>query len=155
MIVPLFMFMLMFFGACSGSSGGGIKIVRVLILFKYVRNQFTVMLHPRAVVPVKIDGQIIQTSYINKIFAFVFMYFVFIVLGAFVFMCCGLTLSDSLSVALANISNIGPVIDTIGGSWSYATLPLVAKLTIIFEMLLGRLEIFAIIAIFSPSYWRG
>jgi trk system potassium uptake protein TrkH len=144
----------MFIGACSGSSGGGIKVARVMILFKYVRNQFVVMLHPRAVAPVKVDNKVIQVSYINKIFAFVFMYFVFIVLGAFVLMCCGMGLSDSLSVASANISNIGPVIETMGGDWSYAHLPLAAKFTIMIEMLLGRLEIFALMAIFSPSYWR-
>jgi trk system potassium uptake protein TrkH len=153
-VVPVFLFLLMFIGACSGSSGGGIKVARVMILFKYVRNQFVVMLHPRAVAPVKVDNKVIQVSYINKIFAFVFMYFVFIVLGAFVLMCCGMGLSDSLSVASANISNIGPVIETMGGDWSYAHLPLVAKFTIMIEMLLGRLEIFALMAIFSPSYWR-
>ncbi|MBR3940492.1 MAG: TrkH family potassium uptake protein [Bacteroidales bacterium] len=153
-VIPLFLFVLMFFGACSGSTGGGIKMVRLMILFKYVRNQFLTMMHPRAVVPVKIDGNVIQLSYINKIFAFIFMYFVFMVAGAFVLMCCGLNLSDSMGVITANIANIGPVIDTLGAAWSYADLPAVAKIVIIVEMLIGRLEIFAIIAIFSPSYWR-
>lgn len=153
-VIPLFLFLLMFFGACSGSTGGGIKMVRLMILFKYVRNQFLTMMHSRAVVPVKIDGNVIQLSYINKIFAFIFMYFVFMVAGAFVLMCCGLNLSDSMGVITANIANIGPVIDTLGATWSYADLPVVAKIVIIVEMLIGRLEIFAIIAIFSPSYWR-
>ena len=153
-VIPLFLFLLMFFGACSGSTGGGIKMVRLMILFKYVRNQFLTMMHSRAVVPVKIDGNVIQLSYINKIFAFIFMYFVFMVTGAFVLMCCGLNLSDSMGVITANIANIGPVIDTLGATWSYADLPVVAKIVIIVEMLIGRLEIFAIIAIFSPSYWR-
>jgi Trk-type K+ transport system membrane component len=148
------MFMLMFFGACSGSTGGGIKMARIMILFKYVRNQFVIMLHPRAVAPVKIDGKVIKMDYINKIFAFLFMYFIFMVSGAFVLMCCGFGLADSMAVVSANIANIGPVIDTMGASWCYADFPLAAKVTIIVEMLMGRLEIFAIIAIFSPSYWR-
>jgi trk system potassium uptake protein TrkH len=76
-VIPLFLFMLMFFGACSGSTGGGIKMARIMILFKYVRNQFVIMLHPRAVAPVKIDGKVIKMDYINKIFAFLFMYFIF------------------------------------------------------------------------------
>lgn len=153
-VIPLFLFMLMFFGACSGSTGGGIKMARIMILFKYVRNQFVIMLHPRAVAPVKIDGKVIKMDYINKIFAFLFMYFIFMVSGAFVLMCCGFGLADSMAVVSANIANIGPVIDTMGASWCYADFPLAAKVTIIVEMLMGRLEIFAIIAIFSPSYWR-
>jgi trk system potassium uptake protein TrkH len=112
------------------------------------------MLHPRAVAPVKIDGKVIKMDYINKIFAFLFMYFIFMVSGAFVLMCCGFGLADSMAVVSANIANIGPVIDTMGASWCYADFPLAAKVTIIVEMLMGRLEIFAIIAIFSPSYWR-
>ena len=153
-VVPLFLFMLMFFGACSGSTGGGIKIVRLMILFKYVRNQFIIMIHPRAVAPVKIDDNVIHIDYINKIFAFIFMYFVVIVFGAFILMCCGFGLSDSICVVTANIANIGPVVDNIGLSFSYADMPILAKLVLIVEMLMGRLEIFAIIAVFSPSYWR-
>ncbi len=154
-LVTITLFLLMFWGACSGSTGGGLKIVRPLILTKYVRNQFIKTLHPNAIIPVKINKNVITTNYINKIFAFIFMYIIFIVAGSFVLICCGINIPDSVALITANISNIGPVIDTIGSSHNYVELPIIAKWAIITVMIVGRLEVFAIIAIFSPSYWRG
>lgn len=149
-------FALILFGAMSGSTGGALKLKRIMILYKYVRNYFTRMLHPRAVFCVKIDNIRISDEYINKIFAFVFLYIMFIVGGAFVLTFCGMDIPTSVCVAAANIANLGPspLINVMGAEFDYLSLIPVAKWTLIVLMLVGRVEIFSIIAIFSPVYWR-
>ncbi|MBQ0159493.1 MAG: hypothetical protein MJZ99_03025 [Bacteroidales bacterium] len=149
-------FLLILLGASAGSTGGGIKIWRVIAVVKYMGNYFTNMLHPNAVTCVKINGQVVETDYINKIFAFVFLYMAFIVGGAFVLTLCGCTIPNSICMAAANVSNLGPspLINNLGGSLDYAMLPNLAKWTLTVLMLAGRLELFALIAVFSPAYWK-
>lgn len=149
-------FALIIFGASAGSTGGGLKLKRVMILVKYVKNYFTRMLHPNAVFSVKIDDTRIPDEYINKIFAFVFLYISFIIGGAFVLTLCGLEIPTAVCVAATNMANLGPspLINNLGADFDYCTLLPFAKWTLIVLMLVGRIEIFAIIAIFSPAYWR-
>ncbi|MCQ2278060.1 MAG: TrkH family potassium uptake protein [Bacteroidales bacterium] len=150
-------FVLIIIGASAGSTGGALKIKRVMILVKYVRNYFTRMLHPHAVFSVTIDDTRISDDYINKIFGFVFMYVMFIVGGGFVLTICGLDIPTAVCVSAANIANLGPspLIDVLGANFDYVTLVPLAKWTLIVLMLVGRIEIFAIIALFSPAYWRS
>ena len=155
-LVSVITFLLIIMGASAGSTGGGIKLRRIIILLKYVGNYFTRMLHPNAVFRVKVNGEPVENDYINKIFAFVFLYIAFIVGGAFVLTLCGCTIPDAICMAAANISNLGPspLINNLGGSLNYTLLPHLAKWTLTILMLAGRLELFALIAILSPSYWR-
>lgn len=149
-------FLLLFIGACTGSTGGGIKVKRVLIVFRYIRNYFTRMVHPRAVFNVKIDGIVISDEYNNKIFALVFLYLAFVIGGAFALMVTGVDVSSALVVAAANMCNLGPTPLTgdLGVSVNYAVLPDAAKATLMVLMLAGRIEIFAVVALFSKSYWK-
>src|SRR5574344_632014 len=149
-------FALIIIGASSGSTGGGIKLKRIMILWKYVRNYFIRMMHPNAVFCVRIDKAIISHDYVNKIFAFVFMYCMFIAGGAFVLMFNGLDIPHSLCIAAANIANLGPspIYNIMGSHFDYFSLAPYTKWTLMTLMLVGRVEIFAIIAIFSPSYWK-
>ena len=149
-------FILIIIGAMSGSTGGGLKLKRIVLLIRYVRNYFTRMIHPNVVFTVRIDKNIISDEYINKIFAFVFMYFLFIVGGSFILTLCDLTIPQAVCMAAANISNLGPtpILGEVGAHITYAALPAVAKWTLILLMLVGRVEIFAILAIVSPAYWR-
>ena len=149
-------FVLIIVGASAGSTGGGIKLRRIIILLKYVGNYFTRMLHPNAVFRVKVNGEPVESDYINKIFAFVFLYIAFIVGGAFVLTLCGCTIPDAICMAAANISNLGPspLINNLGGNLDYTLLPGLAKWALTLLMLAGRLELFALIAIVSPAYWR-
>ena len=149
-------FFLIIVGASAGSTGGGLKIKRLMILRRYVHNYFTRMLHPNVAFSVTIDGERISDEYINKIFAFAFMYIIFIVGGAFVLTICGVDIPTAVCVAAANIGNLGPspLINALGANFEYGNLLPLAKWTLMVLMLVGRIEIFAILAIFSPAYWR-
>lgn len=149
-------FVIMILGAMSGSTGGGIKLKRAIILTRYVRNYFTRMIHPNVVFTVRIDSQIIADEYINKIFAFVFLYLFFILGGGFLLTLCGLSIPQAVCMSAANISNLGPtpLVNNMGANIQYADLVPLAKWTLVSLMLVGRVEIFAILSIFSPSYWR-
>ena len=148
-------FMLILSGAMAGSTGGGLKLRRLMTLFIYLRNDFSRMLHPNVVFAIKIDNQVVPAEYVNKIFGFVFLYILFIIGGAFALTLTGSDMADAFCLATANISNLGPtpIIGSIGADFSYTLLPSAAKWVLMVLMLAGRLEIFALLAIVSPSYW--
>lgn len=148
-------FMLILSGAMAGSTGGGLKLRRLMTLFIYLRNYFSRMLHPNVVFAIKIDNQVVPAEYVNKIFGFVFLYILFIIGGAFALTLTGSDMADAFCLATANISNLGPtpIIGSIGADFSYTLLPSAAKWVLMVLMLAGRLEIFALLAIVSPSYW--
>ena len=155
--VSVLTFILIVVGASAGSTGGGVKLRRIIVLTKYIGNYFVRMMHPNAVFRVKVNGQAVDDDYIHKIFAFVFLYLAFLVAGAFVLTLSGCSIADAVCMAAANISNLGPspLINGLGGNLDYSLLPNIAKLTLMALMLAGRLEIFALVAVFSPSYWRN
>jgi len=155
-LVSVLTFLIILMGASAGSTGGGIKIFRVITLYKYISNYFTHMIHPNAVTCVKVNHKVVEDNYINKIFAFVFLYITFIVIGAFVLTLCGCNIPDSVCMAAANISNLGPspLINNLGGDLDYSLLPGLAKWALVTLMVAGRIELFALIAILSPAYWR-
>ncbi|MBR1835360.1 MAG: TrkH family potassium uptake protein [Bacteroidales bacterium] len=155
-VVGVLTFALLVTGAMSGSTGGGMKLRRVMIIMKYIANYFTRMLHPNVVFRVKVNGQVVENDYINKVFAFVFLYIVFIVAGGFVLTLCGCSIPDAVCLAAANVSNLGPspLINELGGSLDYALLPDVAKWVLALLMIAGRVELFALVAVLSPSYYR-
>lgn len=154
-LVSVLTFVLIVVGASSGSTGGGIKLRRIMIMLKYIANYFSRMVHPNVVFRVKVNGEVVENDYINKVFAFVFLYIMFIIGGAFVLTLCGSPIPDAVCMAAANISNLGPssLINSVGVNFDYALLPNLAKWTLTLLMLAGRLELFALIAVFLPSYW--
>lgn len=154
--VSVVTFLLILSGAMAGSTGGGLKLRRLMTLFLYLRNYLTRMLHPNVVFTVKIDRKVVPGEYVNKIFGFVFLYICFIIGGAFLLTLCGSGIADAFCLAAANISNLGPspLINSLGASLDYAALPALSKWTLTVLMLAGRLEIFALLAIVSPAYWR-
>lgn len=156
MTVSVVTFLLIFVGASAGSTGGGMKIKRLMIMSRYVRNYFISMLHPRAVMCVKVNGNVVADEYIRRVFSFVFLYLMLVAVGAFVLTLCGINISNALCMAAANMGNLGPspVINNLGASLDYIQMMPVAKWTVMSLMLAGRLEIFAIVAILLPSYWR-
>lgn len=142
-------------GSCAGSTSGGLKCIRVLTVWKITRNEFRQMLHPHAVLPVRINHTLITAQTARTIFVFFVMYFILIFLGTFAMVAMGLSLLDSFGLAISSFSNIGPSIGhTIGplGSWGClndATLWINS-----FLMLAGRLEIFSLLLPLTPSFWR-
>ncbi len=149
-------FALVLTGAMSGSTGGGLKWKRLMIMVQYVRNYLVQMLHPNVVHPIRINKRLITADYLNKVLVFLFLFVFFMVTGAFVLMVCGMDITTAFCVAAANLSNMGPatLLGDMGAAVDYAALPLLAKWTLMALMLLGRVEIFAFVAIFSPAYWR-
>lgn len=149
-------FLLILSGACAGSTGGGLKLRRLMVLFLYIRNYLTRMVHPHVVFTIKIDHKVVPSDYVNKIFGFLFLYLCFIIGGAFLLTLSGSSIADAFCLASANISNLGPspLINSLGANLEYASLPMLSKWTLMGLMLAGRLEIFALLAIFSPAYWK-
>ncbi|MCR5822760.1 MAG: hypothetical protein K6F85_07605, partial [Bacteroidales bacterium] len=143
-----------FVGAMAGSTGGGLKIRRLMTLVRYLRNYMTRMIHPNVVFSIKIDRKTVPAEYVNKIFAFVFLYICFVTGGGFILTLCGSSIPEALSMAAANMANLGPspLMDAAGSMPVYASLPIVSKCTLMVLMLAGRLEIFALLALVSPAY---
>ena len=146
--------LLMFVGACSGSTSGGIKIIRHLIFTKNAFLELKRILHPNAVIPVKINGKSISKSVIYKTMTFVFVYFFIFVLGALILLSLGIDFNTSVGASVATLSNLGTGVGEVGPFGTYAFLPQVAKWILAIFMLLGRVELFTLIAIFSRNFWK-
>ena len=149
-------FLLLFVGPMAGSTGGGIKLKRLMIVGHSVHNYFIHILHPTATLPLSVDGDRVEPDYVSKVYAFMFLYVMLTVAGAFVLSLCGLDLQNAFAMAAANISNLGasPLLTNLGAAIDYPSLPIVGKLTLMILMTAGRLEIFALLAILFPAYWK-
>ena len=146
--------LLMFIGACSGSTSGGIKIIRHLIFTKNAFLELKRIIHPNAVIPVKINKKSISKSVIFKTMTFVFMYFFIFIIGTIILLTLGIDFNTSVGASLATLSNLGMGIGSVGPFGSYAFLPQVAKWVLVVFMLLGRVELFTLISIFSRNFWK-
>lgn len=145
---------MMFVGACAGSTSGGAKIDRFIILFKFIRNEFYKMMHPNAVMTVSINGKGTPVPIIMKTLSFLFLYVIVIVLGGSLLVFIGLPLKDSFFICLSAISNTGLGTDITGVEGNFSLIPDIAKWILSFIMLTGRLELYTVLLLFSPSFWR-
>jgi trk system potassium uptake protein TrkH len=148
------LFMLMFFGGCAGSTGGGIKILRVHILVKSVIAEITRLVHPHAVVPVRIGGQTVPREVVANIVGFFILFVMIYVLSVFVMSAMGLDMATSFGSVAASLGNIGPGLGNVGPTDNYAHIPTVGKWFLAFLMLTGRLEVYTVIILLSPSFWK-
>lgn len=148
--------LLMFIGACAGSTGGGMKVSRLVIAFKSAIAEIKHMGRPRQVSRIRFEGKPVEKDTINGVFAFIISY-IFIFFGSFLIISVvdGKTIETTFSSVAACINNIGPGLGDAGPMANYAFYSPISKLILAFDMLLGRLEIFPIIMLFSPSVWRG
>lgn len=145
---------LMFIGACSGSTSGAMKCARISILFKVMWNEFKRIVHPNAVIPVRMTGRIIPTAVQSAILAYTVIYIFMLVLGLFVNMAFGVDFLDAFSLSVASVGNVGPALGNYGPMDSFATLPAAVKWFSAFQMLVGRLEFFAVLLLLTPVFWR-
>lgn len=145
---------MMIVGACAGSTSGGAKIDRFVILFKFIKNEFFKMMHPGAVTTVCINGRGTQSAIVMKTLAFLFMYIIIIVAGGVILSLMGMELSDGFFCSLQAISNTGLGSDATGVNGDYSLVSDSAKWLLSFIMLVGRLEIFTILLVFIPSFWK-
>ncbi len=144
----------MLMGACAGSTTGGIKCIRLLILAKISRNEFTHITHPNAVLPVRVNKQVISPSLRSTILAFTFLYAIIIIFSTLTMMGLGMGMVESLGCAISSLGNMGPGLGEFGPSHSWSAVPTFAKWILSFLMLLGRLEIFTVLLLFTSNFWK-
>ena len=150
----LLLFFMMFFGAMGGSTSGGMKIARVILLIKYAATETRRMLHSRAIIPIRIGDRTIGDDVIRNTLGFFLIYLSFFVLTALVLTALNYDFTSSLGVAASAIGNIGPAFGSFGPTDNYALLHPIGKWMMTFCMLLGRLEIFTIMVLFSRTFWK-
>ena len=151
---PLWMMFLTAIAASSGSTGGGIKMMRTLILFKQAGREFVKLLHPAAVNPMKIGGHVIANNIVFAVLGFIFLYFMTIVTLTFVLLISGMDFITAFTAVLASINNCGPGLGSVGPASNYAGLSDFQTWVCTFAMLVGRLEIFTVLILFTPHFWR-
>ena len=149
----LFFFM-MFTGACSGSTSGGIKWVRILIFIKSGVAEFKRRIHPNAIMPIMLNNRPLGRDTISNIMAFMLWYIVILGFSILVFCGCGVHFDESIGAAVSAIGNVGVGIGQYGPAGSWADFPVVAKWWMTFVMLIGRLEIFTVLLLFTRALWK-
>ncbi|MBR1717138.1 MAG: TrkH family potassium uptake protein [Paludibacteraceae bacterium] len=150
----VFVFFMMFTGASSGSTAGGIKWVRIGIFAKSAMTELKRRVHPNAVIPVRFNGRTVSEQTTSNVMAFMFFYIVIIILASLVCCASGVAFDEAIGTAVSGIGNVGVSIGQFGPLGSYVNYPSVAKWTMTFVMLIGRLEIFTVLLLFSKELWR-
>ena len=153
---PLIYFLiLMFIGGCAGSTTCGIKIFRVQILYLFIKNQLKKIIYPRGIFIIKYDNNNVNEKFMASIISFIYLYIVIFFVIAALLSLSGLDFTTSISGAATSISNVGPGLgELIGPNGNFSQLPNFSKWVLSFGMILGRLELFAILVLFLPSFWQ-
>lgn len=148
------LFLLMFTGGCIGSTAGGVKMVRMYVLLKNTRQELKKLLHPEAIFPVRINGRIVSHEIIQNFLAFFVMYFMVFLVGAAIMSLLGLDFISALGSVASALGNIGPALGSVGPVSNYAHIPDIGKWVLSFLMLVGRLELFTVLLLFTPAFWK-
>ena len=141
-------------GACAGSTAGGIKVIRILVCAKSVLKEFMLQLHPRAVRSIRISGQVVSDDRVRRALAFIFIYLLLVVLGMVVFSIFGLDVDTSIGSCVSMLSNVGPGTGSVGPTSNFMHVNEISKWLMSFYMLVGRLELYTVLFLFMPSFWR-
>jgi trk system potassium uptake protein TrkH len=145
---------IMFMGACAGSTTGALKTIRLVILHKIARNEFKRIIHPNAILPVRLNQTVLNKQQKSTILAFTFIYILIVIISWLAFVAMGLNFDAAFGVVASSIGNVGPGIGNFGPSTSWSHLPELAKWWASALMLIGRLEIFSVLIVFSSSLWK-
>ncbi len=145
---------LMVICGCAGSTSGGLKVVRVVVLVKNTLNEFGRLVHPRAIIPVRLNGNAISMEVVQRLLAFAFLYIAIIILSVLVLLFCGVTFDEAIGASITSISNVGPGLGSHGPTGSFSGLSDFAKWYLSFLMIVGRLEIFTVLILFTPGFWK-
>ena len=154
---PLILFLgLMFIGGCAGSTTCGIKIFRIQILYLFISNQLKKIIYPKGIFIVKYDQSPVEDKFIASIISFIYLYLIIFFTITALLSLTGLDFITAISGAATSISNVGPGLGSIiGPNGNFSTLPDISKWILTLGMILGRLELFAILVLFLPSFWRN
>jgi trk system potassium uptake protein TrkH len=148
------LFALMFVGGCAGSTAGSIKVIRILALLKLIKVEILKLVHPRAVISVKIDSRSVSSGALSSIVSFFVLYIIIFVLGTLAISLEGIGLVSSASAVSATLGNIGPGFEFVGPLRNFGEFSVYSKLLLSLLMLLGRLELFTLISLFIPRFWK-
>lgn len=152
--VPMWMLFLSSLSVSSGSTGGGIRMIRTIILMKQARLEMFKFIHPNAIRPMKIGGQTISNDIVTSVMGFIFLYFICIVILVFTLLFSGMDFITAFSAIIACFNNAGPGLNQVGPASNYASLTDFQTVVCTFAMLLGRVQIFSIVILFVPEFWR-
>jgi|AntRauTorcE11898_2_1112593.scaffolds.fasta_scaffold01092_8 trk system potassium uptake protein TrkH len=150
----MIIFLMMFTGGSAGSTGGGIKVMRQLLIFKNSFLELKRIIHPNAIIPVRFNGRAVQGNVMYNIMAFFVIYLIIFALSTLIMSSLGLDFETAIGSAAATLGNIGPGIGGVGPVENYAAIPLAGKWFLSFLMILGRLELFTVLIILSPTFWK-
>jgi trk system potassium uptake protein TrkH len=149
----LFMFLMVICG-CAGSTSGGLKTIRAVVLAKNTVCEFKRLIHPRAIIPVRLNGFALDFGTVQRLLAFAFLYISIIFASWGVLTLVGMSFDEALSAAVSSLGNVGPGFGSVGSFGSYAHIPAFAKWYLSFLMITGRLEIFTILILMTPGFWK-
>jgi trk system potassium uptake protein TrkH len=153
-VLTVLIFVLMFFGGSAGSTGGGPKIMRIVILIKNSTQELKRLIHPNAVIPVRFNKTAVSNEVVTNVLAFLAFYAVIAIVSTVVLSLLGNDLDTSLGAVAATLGNIGPGIGEVGPASNFNQIAPVGKWFLSFLMLVGRLELFTVIVLFSPAFWK-
>jgi trk system potassium uptake protein TrkH len=148
------LFALFFFGGSAGSTGGGIKIMRIVLLFKNGYYELKRMIHPNAIIPLKFNKHSVDSKIVTNVLAFFVLYFMIFGASTVFFMLFEPNLESAMGAVASSLGNIGPGLGSVGPAENYSHIHPIGKWFLSFLMLLGRLELFTILVLFSPTFWK-
>jgi trk system potassium uptake protein TrkH len=146
--------LLMFIGGCAGSTGGGIKCLRIMLLFKQIRKSLNQFIHPHGVFTIKLGRQVVSSDIMNSVLSFFLIYIFLLILGVLIMTFLGMDLVTAFASVVACIGNIGPGLGGVGPMDNYNHIPYLGKWVLIFLMFVGRLEVYTIILLLMPKFWQ-
>lgn len=150
----IILLLLMVVCGCAGSTSGGMKMIRLVVLSKNAANEFKKQLHPRAIIPVRINGSALSNDVVQRTMSFVFLYITIIVFGWLLLSVTGMDFEEALGAVVTALSNAGPGFGDSGPTGNFAHIPTASKWFMSFLMLIGRLELFTVLTLFTPGFWK-
>lgn len=152
--IQFILFLLMFNGGCAGSTGGGIKNMRILILLRNGAAELSKLIHPKAIVPVRFNAKAVPQEIISNILAFFVLFISTFVFATLIMTAMGLDIVTAMGAVIASLSNIGPGLGGVGPTDNYSQIPILGKWVLSFCMIIGRLELFTVLVIFTRVFWK-
>jgi trk system potassium uptake protein TrkH len=154
-VLAVLIFALFFFGGSAGSTGGGIKIMRIVVLLKNSYYELRRMIHPHAIIPVKFNNHSVDSRIVTNVLAFFMLYFIIFGFSTIIFTLIEPDMESAMGAVATSLGNIGPGLGNVGPAENFAHVHPIGKWFLSFLMLLGRLELFTILVLFSPSFWKN
>jgi trk system potassium uptake protein TrkH len=144
----------MIVGASAGSTGGALKVTRLLVVMKYIRRRILLTFNPKAIIPLKVGESALSEKIVSAIIGTIILYFITLITGFLIMSALGLDHVTALSSVFATLGNIGPGLGLVGPATNYLSIPPLGKVLLITFMLAGRLELLTIFVLFAPSFWK-